>query len=59
MSTETRAAGEMAGNRPERTLGLIYEASELLAKADFETSALVDNDADLRNLVTGSAFGSE
>lgn len=49
----------MAGNRPERTLGPIYEAFELLAKADFETSALVDNDADLRNLVTGSTFGSD
>lgn len=35
------------------------ETSELLAKADFETSVVVDDDADLRNRVLGSPFGGE
>ena len=33
--------------------------SELLAKADFETSAVVDDGDDLRNRVSGQLFGGK
>lgn len=45
--------------RPKRTLGLTTETSELLAKADFGTLAVVDYGSDLRNRVPGSTFGGE
>lgn len=45
--------------RPKQPLGLTAEASELSAKADFETSVVVDDDANLRSRVPGSTFGGE
>jgi hypothetical protein len=48
-----------AGFRPKRTLGLTAATSELLAKADFETSSVVDDDGDLRDRVPGSPFDGE
>lgn len=36
------------GIRPERTLGLTAEKSELFAKADYDIKALVDNYRDTR-----------
>lgn len=40
----------MAGFRPERSLELIADASELLTETDLETYAVIDDDAELRNL---------
>lgn len=47
-----RPAGK-AAYRPARASGLSAEMSELLAKADFETSVVVDDGVDLRNEVSG------
>ena len=49
----------MADNRPERTSDLTTETSELFAKADLGTLAVVDDESDLRNRVPGSTFGGE
>jgi hypothetical protein len=48
-----------AADRPEWTFGLTAETSELLAKADFETSAVVGDGVDLRNGVSGSLSSGE
>lgn len=49
----------MAGNRPERPLGLTAGTSELVAKADFETYAVADDDSDSRNRVSCCRFCGE
>jgi hypothetical protein len=49
----------MAAIRSKRILGLTAETFELLAKADLEISAIVDDDADIQNRVLGSIFGGE
>ena len=49
----------MTSNRPEQPLGLTVGTSELFAKADFGTLAVVDDGPDLRNRVPGSTFGGE
>ena len=59
LTTETRGTGAMAGNRPEQPLGLMVGTSELFAKADFGTLAVVDDGSDIRNRVPGSTFGGE
>lgn len=50
---------ERAGFRPEQPLGLMAGTSELLAKADFETSAVVDEGADLQSRFFDQSFGGE
>jgi hypothetical protein len=50
---------QLAATRPLRTFGLTVETSELLAKADFGTSMLADDDAGLQNQIPGSSFGGE
>jgi hypothetical protein len=44
---------------PEQPLGLTVGTSELFAKADFGTLAVINDGADLRNRVPGSTFGGE
>lgn len=48
----------MAGNRLKRTLGLTSAISELLAKADFESLAVVKRDTELRIRGLGLPFRS-
>jgi hypothetical protein len=49
----------LVADRPERSLGLTLERSELSVKAVFETYVVVDDRADLPNRVPYSLFDGE